>query len=89
MKKTIFMFLKVILIQILDRLESFFKDNLDVIPSTPPSVKIQIMGGKVCLRCKVKTLLGDVSQFFVFKSLLTMRSDVLILPLRHTFLALI
>ena len=35
------------------------KDSLDSIPS--PSMKIQIMGGKVCLRCKGKTLLGVVN----------------------------
>ena len=67
MKKTIFMFLKVILIQILDRLESFFKDNLDVIPSTPPSVKIQIMGGKVCLRRRGKKLLGAIKKLLKTK----------------------
>ena len=34
------------------------KGNLDLIPSPSFSVKIQSMGGKVCLRCKGKTLLG-------------------------------
>ena len=38
------------------KVETILKDSLDLIPS--PSVKIQIMGGKVCLRCKGKTLLG-------------------------------
>jgi hypothetical protein len=33
-----------------------------------PSVKIQIMGAKVGLRCKGKTLLGDVNKLFVFSS---------------------
>ena len=33
-----------------------------------PSVKIQIMGGKVCLTCKGKTLLGVVKQLFVFNN---------------------
>ena len=33
-----------------------------------PSVKIQIMGAKVGLRCKGKTLLGDVNKLFVFKN---------------------
>ena len=41
------------------KVEIFLKGNLDLIPS--PSVKIKIMGGKVCLRCKGKTLLGFVS----------------------------
>jgi hypothetical protein len=37
--------------------EKILKGSLDSIPSPSPSVKIQIMGGKVCLRCKGKTLL--------------------------------
>ena len=36
-----------------------------------PSVKIQIMGGKVCLRCKGKILLGIVHKLLKTKSLLT------------------
>ena len=38
------------------------------------------MGGKVCLRCKGKTLLGVVNKLFVFKSLLTSPSNVLLYP---------
>ena len=38
------------------KVEKVLKGSLDSIPS--PSVKIQILGGKVCLRCKGKTLLG-------------------------------
>ena len=34
--------------------EKILKGSLDLIPS--PSVKIQIMDGKVCLRCKGKTM---------------------------------
>ena len=40
--------------------EKILKGSLDSIPLPSPSVKIQIMGGKVCLRCKGKTLLGIV-----------------------------
>ena len=40
--------------------EKILKGNLNSIPS--PSLKIQIMGGKVCLRCKGKTLLGVVNK---------------------------
>ena len=54
-----------------------------MIPS--PSVKIQIMGGKVCFRCIGKTLLGDVNKLFVLKSLLTTPSNVLLLHLKPTF----
>ena len=42
------------------KVEKILEDSLDLIPS--PSVKIQIMGGKVCLRCKGKTLLGVVNR---------------------------
>ena len=37
------------------KVEKILKGSLDSIPSPSPSVKIQIMGGKVCLRCKGKT----------------------------------
>ena len=59
------------------KVEKILKGSLDSIPSPSPSVKIQIMGGKVCLRCKDKTLL------FVFKSLLTTPSNVLPLHLKQ------
>ena len=62
-----------------------------MIPS--PSVKIKIIGGKIyskyvigqniCLRCKGKILLGDVNKLCVFKSLLTMPSNVLPLHLKQ------
>ena len=44
------------------KVENILKGSLDLIPSPLPSVKIQIMGGKVCLRCKGKTLLGVVNK---------------------------
>ena len=62
------------------KVENFLKGSLDLIPSPSPLVKIQIMGGKVCLWCKGKTLLGVVN-----KSLLTMPSNVLPLHLKQTF----
>jgi hypothetical protein len=40
------------------KVEKFLKASLESIQSPSPSVKIQIMGEKVCLRCKGKTLLG-------------------------------
>ena len=43
----------------ISKVEKILKDSLDSIPS--PSVKIQIMAGKVCLKCKGKTLLGIVN----------------------------
>ena len=51
------------------KVEKILKGSLDSILSSLPSVKIQIMGGKVCLSCKGKTLLGVVNKLFVFKSL--------------------
>ena len=38
-----------------------------MIPSPSPSVKIQIIGGKVCFRCKGKTLLGVVDKLLKTK----------------------
>ena len=44
------------------KVENILKGSLDSIPSPSPSVKIQIVGGKVCLMCKGKTLLGIVNK---------------------------
>ena len=55
------------------KVEKILKGSLDLIPS--PSVKI--MGGKVCLRCKGKTLLGVIKKHLNTKSLLTSPSNVL------------
>ena len=46
------------------KVEKILKGSLDLIQSPSPSVKIQIMGGKVGLRCKGKTLLGLVNKNF-------------------------
>ena len=54
--------------------EKILKASLNWIPS--PSVKIQIMGGKVCLKCIGKTLLGVVNKLMKTKSLLTSPSNV-------------
>ena len=50
-----------------NKVEKISKGSLDPIPSPSPSVKIQIMGEKVCLMCEGKTLLGIVNKLFVFK----------------------
>ena len=57
------------------KVEKILKGCLDLIPS--PSVKIQTVGGKVCLRCKGKRLLGVVNKLLKTKSLLTSPSNVL------------
>ena len=58
------------------KVENILKGSLDSIPSPSPLMKIQIMGGKVCLRCKGKTLLGVVNKLEKVKSL-TSPSNVL------------
>jgi hypothetical protein len=40
-------------------------------------MKFQIMGGKVCLKCKGKTLLGVAINLLKTKSLLTPPSNIL------------
>ena len=57
------------------KVEKILKGSLDLIPS--PSVKIQIMGRKFCLRWKDKTLLGVVNKLLKTKSLLASPSKVL------------
>ena len=49
------------------KVEKILKASLDSIPSPSPSMKIQIMGRKVCLRCKGKTLLGIVNKLLNLK----------------------
>jgi len=46
------------------KVKKILEEKPDLISS--PSVKIQIMGGKVCLRHKGKTLLGVVNKLFIF-----------------------
>ena len=59
------------------KVENILKGSLDSIPSRSPSVKIQVMGGKICLRCKGKTLQGIVNKILKTKMLLTSPSNVL------------
>ena len=47
--------------------KKILKGSLDSISSPSPSVKIQIICGKVCLRCRGKTLLGIVHKTFEYK----------------------
>jgi hypothetical protein len=51
------------------KVEKILKGSLVSIPS--PSVKIQIMGRKICLRCKGKILLDVVSKILKTKSKLS------------------
>ena len=60
-----------------NNVEKILKGSRDLIPSLLPLVEIQIMGGKVCLKCKGKTLLGVVNKLLKTKSLLTSPTNVL------------
>ena len=51
------------------KVKKILKGSLDLIPSSSLSLKIQIMGGKVCLRCKGKTLVGVVNKLLKKKFL--------------------
>ena len=53
--------------QSLLKVEKILKGSQDSIPSPSPSVKIQIMGGKVCLKCKGKPSLGDFNKLLFSK----------------------
>jgi hypothetical protein len=66
------------------KVEKILKGSLDSIPSPLPSVKIQIKGWKVCMRCKGKKLLGVVNKLLKTKSLLTSPSNVLPYHLKST-----
>ena len=66
-----------VILNMIFKVEKILKGSLDLIPSPSLSVKIQIIGRKVCLRCKGKTLLGVVNKLLKTKSLLTLPSNVL------------
>ena len=59
------------------KVENILKGSRDSIISHLPSVKIQIIGGKICLRCKCETLLGVVNKLLKTKSLLMTPCNVL------------
>ena len=49
------------------KVEKILKGSLDSIASHSPSVKIQIMGGKVCLKCKAQNIAGRYQKTFETK----------------------
>ena len=53
------------------KVKKILEDSLDSISSPLPSAKMQNIGGKVCLRCKGKTLLDLVNKLLKTKCLLT------------------
>ena len=71
------------------KVEKILKGSLDSIPSPSPLVKIQIIGRKIWLMCKGKTLLGVVNILLETKRLLTTPGNVLLLHLKQTFLPII
>jgi hypothetical protein len=54
--------------------------NLDSIPSPSPSVKIQNMGWKICLRSKGKTLLAVVNKLLKTKKFVDTQQCFALLP---------
>ena len=44
---------------VLSKVEKILKGKLDLMPSPLPSVKVQIMGGQVCLSRKCKTFFTE------------------------------
>ena len=62
---------------IIHKVEKVLKGSLDLISLPSPSVKIQTMDGKICLRCKSKIMLGIIIKLLMAKSLLTSPSNVL------------
>ena len=65
------------------KIEKIKEDSLDSISS--PSVKIQIMGRKVSLSCKGKTLLGVVNKLLKTISFLISPCNVLPYYVKETF----
>ena len=63
--------------KIFDKVEKILEGSLDLILPPSPSVKIQIICRKVCLRFKGKTMLGVVNKLLKTKRLLTSPSNVL------------
>ena len=55
-------------VQCSGKVEKILKGSLDLISSPSPSVKIQIMGGKVCLRRKGKAFLSIVNKLLYSKA---------------------
>ena len=52
------------------KVEDILKGSLDLISSHSPSVKLQIMGGKVGFGCKAKNIAGRCQQIFCNQKLL-------------------
>ena len=74
------------------KVENILKGSLDSIPSPSTSVKVQIVGGKVCLKCKSKILLGVVNKLLKTKSMFTSPSNAMFCItyyLKETFLPMI
>ena len=67
------------------KVDKILKGSLDFIPLPSPSVKIQIMDEKVCLRCKGKTMLSVFNKLLKTKSLLILPSNVLPYYLKYIF----
>ena len=71
------------------KVEKISEDSLTSTSSSSLWLKIQIMDGKVCLRCEGKTLLGVVNKILRTDSLLTCPRNVLLYCLKQTLLPII
>ena len=67
------------------KVEKLLKASLDLYPSPSPSVKIQIMGGTICSRCKGKTLLGIVNKLLKTKRFVDITQQCFALLAQVTF----
>jgi hypothetical protein len=65
--------------------EKILKGSLHSIPSPKPSVKVQIMGGKVCSKYKGKTLLRRCRQTFENKKFVDIIQQCFALLLQVNF----
>ena len=63
--------------KIMIKVEKILKGSLDSIPSPSHSIKIQIMGGKVCLR---QNIAGHCQQTFCFQKFAVSTSSKLFHP---------
>ena len=70
------------------KVKKIVKGSLDLFSSPLPSLKIQIMDGKVCLMCEGKSLLAVVNKLLKLKRLLTIPGNVLPLHLSKLSLPL-
>ena len=68
------------------KVEKILKDSLDSIPSPLPSVKIQIMVGKVCIEMQKQNIAGHCQQTFENKKFVDITQQCFALLPQENFL---